>query len=71
MGVAPRIYCPLDLYEITGKGVGICIKVVVAPQPDGKQFASHLRSAGLPSYQENLVSACNERLVRLGTPLET
>ena len=45
VGVAPRIYCPLDLYEITGKGVGICIKVVVAPQSDGKQFANHLRSS--------------------------
>jgi len=36
VGVAPRVYCPPDLYEVTWKGVGIYIKVVVAPQPDGK-----------------------------------
>ena len=45
VGVAPRVYCLLDPYEITWKGVGIYIKVVVAPQPDGKQFASGLRSS--------------------------
>ena len=45
VGVALHVYCPPGSHTITHKGVVIHIKVVVARQPDGKQFANHLRSS--------------------------
>ena len=48
VGVAPRVYCPPSPHEMTREGMRIHIKVVVARQPDGKQFADHLRSS-IPS----------------------
>jgi len=47
-GGVPRVYCPPVLHEVTGKGVGIHINVVVARHLDGELFASRLRSSIRP-----------------------